>query len=97
MSDTRKPIPLGGTRPRPVCPKCGQPSYSASGTHPQCMQRTNDQIAAKALKDVESEAAIAAGGAVPAVVPRGRPGRFGSRPPLAGDAPLPQEPTGLPQ
>jgi hypothetical protein len=27
------------------CPICGLPSYSASGTHPQCMQRSNDRLA----------------------------------------------------
>lgn len=32
----RKPAPLIATEQRASCPVCGQPTYSASGIHPQC-------------------------------------------------------------
>jgi hypothetical protein len=41
----KKPVPLVAVRARKPCPICGLPSYSASGTHPQCMQRSNDRLA----------------------------------------------------
>lgn len=44
----KKPIPEREVRGRRLCPVCKQPSYSASGTHPQCMQRNNDILAKKA-------------------------------------------------
>jgi hypothetical protein len=41
----KKPVPVRTARERSVCPVCKTPSYSASGTHPQCMQRSNDLLA----------------------------------------------------
>lgn len=41
----KKPIPVQAARPRAVCPVCKSPSYSAGGTHPQCMLRYHDQLA----------------------------------------------------
>ena len=32
----KKPIVMQSTRARGNCPVCGQPSYSATGMHPQC-------------------------------------------------------------
>ncbi len=44
-SSTKKPLPVQPVRMRAVCPICKTPSYSAGGTHPQCMLRHNDQLA----------------------------------------------------
>lgn len=35
----RKPAPLLAQVVRPHCPVCGKPTYSSSGTHPQCMYK----------------------------------------------------------
>lgn len=44
-SSTKKPIPVRPVRVRAICPICKTPSYSAGGTHPQCMLRYNDLLA----------------------------------------------------
>jgi len=44
-SITKKPQPMQPVRMRAVCPICKTASYSAGGTHPQCMLRYNDQLA----------------------------------------------------
>lgn len=44
-SSTKKPLPAQPVRLRAICPICKSPSYSAGGTHPQCMLRLNDQLA----------------------------------------------------
>jgi hypothetical protein len=41
----KKPVPVSPMRARIICPVCKQPSYSVGGTHPQCMQRSNDLLA----------------------------------------------------
>lgn len=48
----KKPIPpnIDKTPPRPRCPVCGMPTYSRSGTHPQCMQANSDRLIREANK-----------------------------------------------
>jgi hypothetical protein len=42
---TKKPVPVQ-TLPTPrLCPVCKKPSYSQSGVHPQCSQRSNELLA----------------------------------------------------
>lgn len=45
----KKPIPSRPGREPRICPYCRQPSYSASGVHPQCIQHGNDQLAKQQL------------------------------------------------
>jgi hypothetical protein len=35
-SKNLKPAPLIAVQKRAACPVCGEPTYSASGIHPQC-------------------------------------------------------------
>jgi hypothetical protein len=45
----KKPVPPHRAgQERVKCPFCGLPSYSASGAHPQCVQRSNDRMVDKA-------------------------------------------------
>ena len=45
----KKPVPPHRAgHERVKCPFCGLPSYSASGAHPQCVQRSNDRMVDKA-------------------------------------------------
>jgi hypothetical protein len=37
-------------RTQPLCPVCGQSSYSRDGIHPQCAVKRNDAARAKTLK-----------------------------------------------
>jgi hypothetical protein len=60
----KKPIPTLATQTTPICPVCGKPSYSASGTHPQC---------AVARADAKSKAALKA--AVPVISAAAKVGR----------------------
>ena len=46
----KKPTPVFTTNSRAVCPVCGKPSYSASGTHPQCSVARADANSKAALK-----------------------------------------------
>lgn len=41
----KKPVPAPQARQRRLCPVCKQPSFSASGAHPQCLQRSNELLA----------------------------------------------------
>ena len=38
----KKPVPLVTGSPRPICPVCGQTSYSRAGIHPQCAVKQAD-------------------------------------------------------
>jgi endogenous inhibitor of DNA gyrase (YacG/DUF329 family) len=40
----KKPIVIGPTQVRGTCPVCGKPSYSSTGTHPQCAVARADAI-----------------------------------------------------
>lgn len=40
----KKPIVFGASRARGNCPVCGKPSYSATGTHPQCAVARADAL-----------------------------------------------------
>lgn len=46
----KKPVPMSAVPQRPRCPVCGMPTYSRSGTHPQCMQASNDRLVRAAAK-----------------------------------------------
>jgi hypothetical protein len=46
-SKHRKPAPLVEVHKRAVCPVCGEPSYSASGVHPQCACRQHPNFTKK--------------------------------------------------
>jgi len=37
-------------RTQPLCPVCGEPSYSRDGIHPQCNVTRNDRVRTKAHK-----------------------------------------------
>lgn len=45
MSEKKPPV-ISSVRAQ--CPVCKQPAYSASGVHPQCMQRSNDLLVTRA-------------------------------------------------
>jgi predicted RNA-binding Zn-ribbon protein involved in translation (DUF1610 family) len=46
----KKPIAILETRARNNCPVCGKPSYSATGTHPQCAMARADALSRENLK-----------------------------------------------
>lgn len=52
MSSHKKPVPVpvAEVAPRPRCPICGMPTYSRSGTHPQCSQAHHDRLLRAANK-----------------------------------------------
>ncbi|MFZ4733680.1 MAG: hypothetical protein ACOYK7_14155 [Pirellulales bacterium] len=54
---------------RPRCPVCGQPTYSRSGAHPQCMQASNDRL----VRAASAAAAAAAAASVTVVTPPAPP------------------------
>jgi hypothetical protein len=39
----KRPLPLYLVKPRPLCPVCGQTTYSRGGIHPQCAQERADK------------------------------------------------------
>ena len=39
----KRPLPLFESKPRPLCPVCGQATYSRAGIHPQCAQDRADR------------------------------------------------------
>ena len=45
-----KPALIPTVLPRGMCPVCGKPSYSATGTHPQCSVARADAISRAARK-----------------------------------------------
>lgn len=47
---SKRPIPLYVAKPRPLCPVCGQPSYSRAGVHPQCAQDRADKVRMEQVK-----------------------------------------------
>ncbi|APZ94245.1 hypothetical protein Fuma_03870 [Fuerstiella marisgermanici] len=47
---SRKPVPLFDRQPRPLCPVCGETSYSPAGIHPQCAVRRLDDERMKKMK-----------------------------------------------
>ncbi len=51
MNEKKSAI-LGSTAARNVCPVCGKPSYSATGTHPQCAVARADAIS-RAVRKAE--------------------------------------------
>lgn len=56
----KRPIPLYASKPRPLCPVCGQPTYSRAGIHPQCAQERADKERmeeVKAKKNAETQPA----------------------------------------
>jgi endogenous inhibitor of DNA gyrase (YacG/DUF329 family) len=46
----KKPIIAPATAARNNCPVCGKPSYSATGTHPQCAVARADSVSRAARK-----------------------------------------------
>jgi hypothetical protein len=56
-----KPMPLYYRPAPPLCPVCGQSSYSRSGVHPQCSARALDSVRMQRLRQTELRAAAAAG------------------------------------
>ncbi len=53
----RKPLLIPTILPRGLCPVCGKPSYSPTGTHPQCAVVRADAISRAARKADPSAAA----------------------------------------
>jgi hypothetical protein len=51
----KKPIVVRPTSARNICPVCGKPSYSATGTHPQCAVARADAISRAARKAAGTE------------------------------------------
>jgi hypothetical protein len=47
---TKKPLPVVFEPVRQRCPICGKPSYSRTGTHPQCSVARADAIARAAQR-----------------------------------------------
>jgi hypothetical protein len=48
----KKPTILQMSRARGICPVCGKPSYSATGTHPQCAVARADALSRDVRKKV---------------------------------------------
>ncbi len=46
----KKPVVLRMNRVRENCPVCGKPSYSATGTHPQCALAHADALSRADIK-----------------------------------------------
>jgi hypothetical protein len=55
----KKPIVLRMPRARGNCPVCGKPSYSATGTHPQCAVARADTLSREDRKKSAAAAAKA--------------------------------------
>ncbi len=51
----KKPIVARPTSARNICPVCGKPSYSSTGTHPQCAVARADSISRAARKAAGTE------------------------------------------
>ncbi len=47
----KKPVPLVARSPRPICPVCGQTSYSRAGIHPQCAVKQADDKRLELIKE----------------------------------------------
>lgn len=53
----KKPIVIRNGNARPNCPICGKPSYSSTGTHPQCAVARADAVTRAARKEAEPQMA----------------------------------------
>ncbi|MBL9125682.1 MAG: hypothetical protein JNG90_18730 [Planctomycetaceae bacterium] len=51
----KKPVVVRESSARSVCPVCGKPSYSATGTHPQCAMSRADDRSREDLKKIATE------------------------------------------
>ena len=51
----KKPEPVIERRTRPLCPVCGETSYSLAGIHPQCVMRQADAKRLGRLKQEPQE------------------------------------------
>ena len=51
----KKPVPATAGASHKVCPVCGERSYSAAGTHPQCAERQAEAVR-KELMEAEKAA-----------------------------------------
>lgn len=60
----KKPSALFGSTEVPICPVCGQPTYSAGGIHPQCAQIQADAPRKQRLQE-ERKAEAAKKGKAP--------------------------------
>lgn len=47
----KKPVPIGTQSRRPLCPVCGQTSYSREGIHPQCAVKQADDKRLERIKE----------------------------------------------
>jgi hypothetical protein len=47
----KKPAPINTVVSKRLCPVCGEPSYSASGIHPQCATVQADAPRSQRLRD----------------------------------------------
>ena len=54
LMSEKKPIILQFTPARANCPVCGKPSYSATGTHPQCAVARFDALTRDDRKKIAS-------------------------------------------
>lgn len=64
----KRPLPLYEAKPRPLCPVCGQATYSRAGIHPQCAQERADKERMEVVKAKRNANAPQAKVAAPAEV-----------------------------